>query len=400
VQTSVGEKLDFATNVQVEELVSLLEISSGGTLVICVCNPPVLRKKVLGYLRKRLSGFNVGIYDVDVAEKDEHIVKLLKGIEESGRFRRFEKKLRSVVLSVMGIENVVKGDRLRISRFYQNLNLYRDFFIQTKHPVLFWVNEAVASELGVRAPDFWRARTKVADFIQREEMMIQSLEQLAGMPVFYKNLADIRRRERIHERLLKLLDPDNAKDRHSYATIALSLGFLKYIQGNHDGAYRLYEQSLKIKRELGDKSGISASMHQLAIIEQDRGNYDKARELYEQSLKIHRELGDKSGIAVSMNAFGTLFEKQERFEDALRHFLQAAYLFHQLGFPMEKQSLNNLARTAKKIRKKRRDKILEETPDEIKAYLIQITQKTQIDHKTKDKTTITKGDKNPTKPTS
>jgi tetratricopeptide (TPR) repeat protein len=263
------------------------------------------------------------------------------------------------------------------------------------------VNENVAGEcFDSLVNDFWRARTKVADFMPREEMMVQSLEQLARMPVFYKNLADIRRRERIHERLLKSLDPNSAKDGHSYAAIALSLGFLKYIQGNHDGAYRLYEQSLKIKRELGAKPGISKSLHNLAVIEQARGNYDKARELYEQSLKIVRELGDKPGIATSMNAFGTLCEKQERFEDALRHFVQAAYLFHQLGSPREKLTLNDIARTAKRISKKKLNKILEETPDEIKAYLIQITQKTRKNHKTKDKTTTTKGDKNPTKPNS
>ena len=414
MQTFFGERFDFSTEVEIEELVSLLEMSSGGTLVICVCNPPAFRRKILGYLGKRLSVFDVGIFDVDLGEEDEHIVKLLRRIEADSRFRRFEKRFRNVVISVMGVEKILHADRLRVSRFYQNLNLYRDFFIRTRYPVLFWVNDAVASELGVRAPDFWRARTKVVDFISREERMVQSMEQLAGMPVLYKDLADIKRRERIHERLLKSLDPTSTKDKRSYATIALSLGWLKYLQGNYgearklykesfkikrelgdkagigkslhnlamieqlrgnyDKASELYQQSLKIKRELGDKAGIGKSLHNLAMTEQDRGNYDKASELYQQSLKIKRELEDKAGIAMSMGALGNLFEKRGQFEDALKHFLEAACLFHQLGSPYEKQALRGTARTAQKLSEEKFNKTMKETPEEIKAYLKQISQ--------------------------
>ena len=58
-----------------------------------------------------------------------------------------------------------------------------------------------------------------------------------------------------------------------------------------------YNQSLKIKEELGDKSGIAITLHQLGMIHQNQGNYEEAVKKYNQSLKMKEELGDKSGIA-------------------------------------------------------------------------------------------------------
>ncbi|KPV62325.1 MAG: hypothetical protein AOA66_1357 [Candidatus Bathyarchaeota archaeon BA2] len=77
---------------------------------------------------------------------------------------------------------------------------------------------------------------------------------------------------------------------------------------------------------------------------------------------------------MSMGALGNLFEKRGQFEDALKHFLEAACLFHQLGSPYEKQALRGTARTAQKLSEEKFNKTMKETPEEIKAYLKQISQ--------------------------
>jgi tetratricopeptide (TPR) repeat protein len=482
----VGGEFNGETNVQIEELVTLLEMASVGTLVICVCNPPSLRERVMDFLSRRLAGFGITIYRVDLNEGDVHVVRRLIEVEKSRKLKSILKKYGRVVLAVMSVENALKSDE---SRFYQNLNLYRDFFVRSRHPVLFWVNEAVVSEIVVKAPDFWRARTKVVHFRLREEMIVQSIVQLAGMPVYYKDLEDIKRREKIHERLLNSLDPNSQKDKRFYSEIAFGLASLKlaqgnydgamelynkslkiheelgdksgisrtlhqlanihYLQGNYDRAMELYNKSLKIHEELGDKSGISRTLHQLAMIEQDKGNYDgamelynkslkiheelgdksgisaalhqlamieqhkgnydgamelynkslkiheelgdksgisrtlhqlanihylqgnydRAMELYNKSLKIHEELGDKSGIAMGLGALGTLLEEKGQTEEAFKHFLKAAFLFHQLSSPYEKKALTGMAKTAQKLNPEKLNKITKEMPQEIKTYL-------------------------------
>ncbi|MEM2972396.1 MAG: tetratricopeptide repeat protein, partial [Candidatus Bathyarchaeia archaeon] len=162
-------------------------------------------------------------------------------------------------------------------------------------------------------------------------------------------------------------------DKSGIAKTLHQIAMIEQDRGNLDKAMELYQKSLKIKEELGDKSGISATLHQLAMIEQDRGNLDKAMELYQKSLKIKEELGDKSGIALTMGALGTLLEQKGQTEEAFKHYLKAAYLFHQLNSPHEKQALKHMKRTAQKLTPEKLNKTIKETPNEIKTYLKQIT---------------------------
>ena len=75
------------------------------------------------------------------------------------------------------------------------------------------------------------------------------------------------------------------------------LGMIHQDQGNYEEAVKKYNQSLKIKEELGDKSGIAITLHQLGNVHYSQGNYEEAVNRINQSLKIAEELGDKSGIA-------------------------------------------------------------------------------------------------------
>src|SRR5205823_4155980 len=59
-----------------------------------------------------------------------------------------------------------------------------------------------------------------------------------------------------------------------------------------------------IKRELGDKWSIAASLGNLGHVTYSQGDYAAARSLYEESLAIGRELGDKLGIAICLVGLG------------------------------------------------------------------------------------------------
>ena len=92
----------------------------------------------------------------------------------------------------------------------------------------------------------------------------------------------------------------------------------------------------KINQELGDKSGVSSSLHHLGTLAQATGEYDEARKLYQQSLKIKQELGDKSGMASSQAQLALLEEKQGHVKEALRLTRLAEATFLELGSPSAK----------------------------------------------------------------
>ncbi len=95
----------------------------------------------------------------------------------------------------------------------------------------------------------------------------------------------------------------------------------------------LLDKAIMATNELGDKSGVSGSLHQMGILAQNTGDYDEARRLYQESLKILQELGDKSGIALSQAQLALLEEMLGNIKVALKLIKQAEASFKNLRSP-------------------------------------------------------------------
>src|SRR5437773_709353 len=63
------------------------------------------------------------------------------------------------------------------------------------------------------------------------------------------------------------------------------------------------------------------------------GDLAEARRLYDQSLAIERELGNKEGVAISLSAIALLDEQEGNIARALDLIPTAEQLFTQLGKP-------------------------------------------------------------------
>ena len=102
----------------------------------------------------------------------------------------------------------------------------------------------------------------------------------------------------------------------SRALVLIWAGYLAYSQGDYASARALYEESLAIERELGDKAGIATSLNNLGLVAKAQGDYASARALHEESLAIWRELGNKAGIAMSLNNLGNVAYAQGDYTSA------------------------------------------------------------------------------------
>src|SRR5206468_2248739 len=98
-----------------------------------------------------------------------------------------------------------------------------------------------------------------------------------------------------------LPSPSRSQSRMSFRAKALNgAGGLAWQQGDYEAARALHQESLAIKRELGDKGGIAASVNNLGLVADSQGDFASARALYEESLALRRELGDKWGISYAL----------------------------------------------------------------------------------------------------
>ena len=83
-----------------------------------------------------------------------------------------------------------------------------------------------------------------------------------------------------------------------------NLGAAPRARGDHAGAGRLFEASLALRRELGDKRGIALGLKNLGDSARYLSDYDRAAALYQESLALRRELGDPWGLALQSRGTG------------------------------------------------------------------------------------------------
>jgi predicted ATPase/DNA-binding winged helix-turn-helix (wHTH) protein len=87
-------------------------------------------------------------------------------------------------------------------------------------------------------------------------------------------------------------------------------GVLSHYQGDYPAARAFHEESLAIRRELGDRFGIASSLNNLGNPALNPSDYPASRAVLEESLAIRRELGDRFGLAASLGNLGNVVLNQ------------------------------------------------------------------------------------------
>jgi len=134
-----------------------------------------------------------------------------------------------------------------------------------------------------------------------------------------------------------------------YGSLFHNRGVLAQQQGDYGQARQFYEESLRIKEELGDWAGVAQTLHQLGMLAQDTGDYGQARRFYEESLRISEELGDRAGVAITTAQLALLEEAEGNLERALELITRAEEMFARLGSPYREQARRVLERIRRRV---------------------------------------------------
>ena len=90
-------------------------------------------------------------------------------------------------------------------------------------------------------------------------------------------------------------------DTPGVATLLNNLGIIARFQRDLESARQMNEESLTLFREMGDRWAVGQLLNNQACVASDQGEYAEARGLLQESLAIRRQLGDKAGLALSLN---------------------------------------------------------------------------------------------------
>jgi len=116
------------------------------------------------------------------------------------------------------------------------------------------------------------------------------------------------------------------------SAVGLNLqGVSWYVRGEYSKAQEYYTRSLKVYEEIGDQSGVAASLNNIGLVAKNQGNNSKALSYYTRSLKIHEQTGNQEDMANSINNIGIIYRDQGDFPKALDQYIRSLKLREQIG---------------------------------------------------------------------
>ena len=113
-----------------------------------------------------------------------------------------------------------------------------------------------------------------------------------------------------------------------------NLGLVAWYQGDYQSARTLFEESLTIRRELGDRAGAAVSLNNLGNALLVQGKETEALASFRESLAIEQELVDRWGIAYSLEGIAAASASLGQSLLAARIWGAAEMLREEIGAPI------------------------------------------------------------------
>ena len=120
-------------------------------------------------------------------------------------------------------------------------------------------------------------------------------------------------------------------DSESTGTTLNNLALLLKDNGEIQQALNSEIEAIKVDGDSNPRTrGIR--LNNMGLIYHDLGNLDKAIRYYQEALEIKRKVGDRNGIAATLNNLGKASVDRKQFPDALKYYDEALILIRQSGF--------------------------------------------------------------------
>jgi predicted ATPase/DNA-binding winged helix-turn-helix (wHTH) protein len=120
-------------------------------------------------------------------------------------------------------------------------------------------------------------------------------------------------------------------NKRGIASALNDLGWMAWRQGDYAVAQALSAESLVLWQDLGETQGIATALTNLGWIAHHRGDYAAAWSLFEESLALRRALEDKRGVAFALMGLGWARSRQGAYSAAAALLEEAIALFRDVG---------------------------------------------------------------------
>ncbi|MFN2216153.1 MAG: tetratricopeptide repeat protein [Anaerolineales bacterium] len=218
---------------------------------------------------------------------------------------------------VIFVEGFNTGKREQNIEAYRALNINRDYFINRKVRVIFWLSSDEANDLARYSPEFWGYRHRVVEFLEPQDPNLSPLYALSSI---WQGIGDYSNGteaidEKISMRNAILSDlPDMDESTSARANLLISLGVLYWRKGEMDKAIGNSQKALELASKLENKWFEAFCFNSLALIQANTGKVGESIEALEHAVEL---APDQS---FPLNNLGNLFTELDRFDEAMVAF--------------------------------------------------------------------------------
>jgi predicted ATPase/class 3 adenylate cyclase len=179
----------------------------------------------------------------------------------------------------------------------------------------------------LRAAMAWSLDSTAASAAGQGERVVIGLQLVQALITFWYKHGHATEGRRWLEQAMNLASANGGAP---LARVAHGLGVLLDQQGESAAASRLFERSLAIWRELGDRDHQARELNSLGIVHRHIGDLDGARSFLEEAIAINRELGSPR-LGAALANLGQMESASGRLDRAIEVLQEALTVDQQQG---------------------------------------------------------------------
>jgi tetratricopeptide (TPR) repeat protein len=232
-----------------------------------------------------------------------------------------------------GLDHVLPAGQTALRRFLQQLNWRRSALKRTARPLVIWLPRHALASMAEHAPDLYDWYSNVYEFAshkeEAEELRSGFLAEFDAAVHPADRLSRAEKRQWLHT-LAALLDEHPQRNIYR-ARLLNEAGRVHKALGSLEDALDLYQQSLAISKEIGDRAGEGVTLNNISQIYDARGDYGTALKYLEQSLVICQEIGDRKVEGATLNNISGIHWARGDYGTALKYLEQSLGISREIG---------------------------------------------------------------------
>ncbi|MFX0066062.1 MAG: tetratricopeptide repeat protein [Candidatus Hermodarchaeota archaeon] len=250
-------------------------------------------------------------------------------------------------------KELIRAEKLLEEGKFDEANVIIDKFEKTENitPTDRLACQLFKNSLLHKQGNFEEALTLAEQILQDSQNLGLTFQQIDAILAKIRSLFSLGRFEESlemtmqGEQVLQTVSEEQFTDLKLKKASLISFRGLAYqYKGELDKALEYHQQSLALRREVGKKEEIAASLNNIGIIYWQKGELNQALEHYQQCLVIFKELGNTQHIAASLTNIGTIYYHQGDLNQALKYYYESLELLKKLNDRQNiARTLNNIA---------------------------------------------------------